>query len=179
VPWLLRHFDRIRWHPVEAEELLDLRAAAKAGRLELEIEESTFRLADHNAFLGANADAIAAFEATRDAAYAEERAAWQRSGELTRDHGAHVAHAVHADDELADLPAGAVVVASPLAGAVAKVHCGPGDAVAADATVVTVEAMKMEHHVTAPDDAVVERVVIGDGELVQAGTPLVVLVPRP
>ncbi len=63
VPWLLRHFDRIRWYPVEAEELLDLRAAAKAGRLELDIEESTFRLADHNAFLAANTDAIAAFEA--------------------------------------------------------------------------------------------------------------------
>ena len=30
-PWLLRFFDRIRWYPVEADELLELRADPRAG----------------------------------------------------------------------------------------------------------------------------------------------------
>ena len=51
VPWLLRPFDQIRFHPVGAEELLDLRGRAKAGELELDIEPTTFRLAEHLAFL--------------------------------------------------------------------------------------------------------------------------------
>ena len=177
VPWLLRHFDRIRWHPVDADELLDLRADARAGRLDLAIEDSTFRLADHKQFAAEHATSIGEFEATRDAAYAEERAAWQRSGELTRDHSAHVAAHAHADDELADLPPGAIVVTSPLSGAVARVHCASGDTVRAGEPVVTVEAMKMEHHVAAPTDARIDRVVIGGGELVGTGTPLVVLAP--
>ena len=46
-PWLLRFFDRIRWYPVEAEELLDLRADLRAGRVEVPIVDGSFRLADH------------------------------------------------------------------------------------------------------------------------------------
>src|ERR671932_1827182 len=44
-PWLLRFFDRIRWHSVDAEELLELRARADAGELALAVEEGTFTLA--------------------------------------------------------------------------------------------------------------------------------------
>jgi len=60
---------------------------------------------------------------------------------------------------------------------VARVHCASGDTVRAGEPVVTVEAMKMEHHVAAPTDARIDRVVIGGGELVGTGTPLVVLAP--
>ena len=41
-PWLLRFFDRIRWYPVGADELLDMRADARAGRLELRIDDGKF-----------------------------------------------------------------------------------------------------------------------------------------
>jgi urea carboxylase len=82
VPWLLRCFDQIRFHPVAAEELLDLRAQAQAGELELTIEPTTFRLADHLAFLDAEAEGIAAFRAGQQAAFAAERDRWRSSGEL-------------------------------------------------------------------------------------------------
>ena len=41
-PWLLRCFDRIRWYPVGADELLELRADADAGRLDLRIDDGAF-----------------------------------------------------------------------------------------------------------------------------------------
>ena len=82
VPWLLRPFDQIRFHPVGAEELLDLRGRAKAGELELDIEPTTFRLAEHLAFLEAEAEGIAAFQAEQQAAFGAERDRWKASGEL-------------------------------------------------------------------------------------------------
>jgi urea carboxylase len=81
---LLRFFDRIRWHPVSAEELLDLRADMAAGRLELDIEEGSFSLAEHLAFLACEAESIAAFRERQRTAFAAERAAWAAAGELER-----------------------------------------------------------------------------------------------
>ena len=46
------------------------------------IEPTTFRLADHLAFLDAEADDIAAFRAEQRAAFAAERDRWRASGEL-------------------------------------------------------------------------------------------------
>ncbi|HEV7722757.1 MAG TPA: 5-oxoprolinase/urea amidolyase family protein [Iamia sp.] len=82
VPWLLRPFDQIRFHPVDADELLDLRARATAGELAIEIEPTTFRLADHQSFLAAESDDIDAFQTDQRAAFQAERARWKASGEL-------------------------------------------------------------------------------------------------
>ncbi len=82
VPWLLRSFDQIRFHPVGAEELLELRDRARAGELHLAIEPTTFRLADHLAFLEEEAEGIAAFREEQQAAFAAERQRWKASGEL-------------------------------------------------------------------------------------------------
>jgi allophanate hydrolase subunit 1 len=81
-PWLLRTFDQIRWYPVEADELLDLRAQQGDGRLPLRIEDTTFRLSEHERFLAANAESIDTFRTTQQAAFNAERAAWAASGEL-------------------------------------------------------------------------------------------------
>ena len=83
-PWLLRTFDQIRWHPVEADELLDLRAQQAEGRLPLRVEETTFRLSEHEQFLAEHAESIDAFRTTQQAAFAAERTAWAASGELDR-----------------------------------------------------------------------------------------------
>ncbi len=82
VPWLLRPFDQIRFHPVSADELLDLRGRARAGELELAIEPTTFRLADHTAFLAENEGDIAAFRHEQRAAFEAEKGRWRASGEL-------------------------------------------------------------------------------------------------
>ena len=77
-PWLLRYFDRIRWYPVSAEELLDLRADEP----EFRIDDGEFKLADYRTFLADNAVSIDAFQARQAAAFADERDSWRQSGEL-------------------------------------------------------------------------------------------------
>lgn len=81
-PWLLRPFDQLRWHPVSADELLDLRAQQAEGQLALDIEETSFRLADHEALLDAERESIAAFRSTQQAAFEVERQAWADAGEF-------------------------------------------------------------------------------------------------
>jgi urea carboxylase len=83
-PWLLRPFDQLRWYDVSADELLDLRAQQAAGELPIQIEASSFRLADHERFLAEQAESIDAFRATQQAAFAAERRAWAEAGEFDR-----------------------------------------------------------------------------------------------
>lgn len=85
-PWLLRFFDRIRWYPVSAAELLDLRADIAAGRGELRTGPGEFRLAEHRRFLARDAESIESFRIRQSAAFAAERESWRRSGELGRTH---------------------------------------------------------------------------------------------
>ncbi|MGY2010792.1 5-oxoprolinase/urea amidolyase family protein [Nocardia gipuzkoensis] len=86
-PWLLRYFDRIRWYPVEAEELLDMRADFAAGKVEVRTEDGEFRLADHRRFLTENAESIETFRAKQAEAFAAERNSWRSAGELTARQG--------------------------------------------------------------------------------------------
>src|ERR1700754_5122335 len=46
-PWLLRFFDRIRFFPVSADELLDMRARMPHGDYDVEIEDGDFALKDY------------------------------------------------------------------------------------------------------------------------------------
>ncbi|HEY2678240.1 MAG TPA: biotin carboxylase N-terminal domain-containing protein [Steroidobacteraceae bacterium] len=66
---------------------------------------------------------------------------------------------------------------TPLPGTVVAVHVISGQHVAKGAALVTVEAMKMEHTLTAPYEGVVSRVAFGIAERVQAGAVLVELTP--
>jgi urea carboxylase len=83
-PWLLRTFDQLRWFSVDADELLDMREAQAAGRLVLDVEDTTFVLDEHRRRLDAEADDVAAFQSRQRAAFDAERAAWAESGELER-----------------------------------------------------------------------------------------------
>ncbi len=87
-PWLLRFFDRISWYPVEPEELLELRAETSAGGAGgVHVTDGSFSLAEHEAFLAANADSIAEFRASQSVAFASERTAWAAAGEFTKESG--------------------------------------------------------------------------------------------
>jgi urea carboxylase len=83
-PWLLRYFDRISFYPVSAEELLDLRADMAAGRGDVDIADGEFSLAAYTDFLAADAEGIAAFRQQQSVAFAAERSAWDRAGEVQR-----------------------------------------------------------------------------------------------
>ncbi|AVV43589.1 urea carboxylase [Streptomyces sp. P3] len=173
-PWLLRFFDRIRWYPVDADELLELRADITSGRFVPRIEEGTFSLAAYQAFLAEHADSIAAFRAGQQAAFAAERDAWEAAGEFAR---AEAATAPPAPPAEVSVPAGGRLVEAEFAASVWQVNVSPGDEVSAGQPLLALEAMKMESRVLAPVDAVVARVLARPGDQVEAGTALVVLAP--
>jgi urea carboxylase len=186
-PWLLRQFDQIRFHPVGAEELLDLRADMVAGRGEVRIEPATFDLGAHRRFLAAEADGIAAARERQQAAFAAERGRWQASGELDRaaaaepaddpagPAGAGAAAGAGGDglDGAGVPPPGAAVVTAPFAARVGQVDVSDGDAVAAGDRVAVLEALKMEVAVVSEHGGTVSWLGCRPGQVVAAGQPLV------
>ena len=64
--------------------------------------------------------------------------------------------------------------AAPMPGVIVEVRVEPGEQVAAGRTLVVMEGMKMEHHVSAPCDGTVTEVLVAAGDQVDNGTPLLV-----
>ncbi|WP_037606033.1 urea carboxylase [Streptacidiphilus rugosus] len=174
-PWLLRFFDRIRWYPVDADELLELRADMAAGRFAPRIEEGTFALADHLRFLERDADSIAAFRAGQAAALTAERDAWEAAGEFARADAA--AEPTPAATEVS-VPPGGRLLEAEFAASVWQLNVAVGDVVTAGQQLVALEAMKMEAPVHAPIAGVVVDLLTRTGAQVEAGTPLLVLAPH-
>ncbi|MGN6440746.1 MAG: 5-oxoprolinase/urea amidolyase family protein, partial [Arthrobacter sp.] len=173
-PWLLRFFDRISWYPVSPEELLDLRADMAAGRGRgVQIEDGTFSLAEHEAFLAENRESIEVFREKQGAAFAVERQAWADAGEFDRAEA--LAAVVAPDAGEVEAPEGGSLVSAPFAASVWKVDVAEGDRVAKGQPLVSLEAMKMETVLEAPCDGVVLRVLPAAGSQVVAGEAVVVL----
>ncbi|WP_445191600.1 urea carboxylase [Sphingomonas sp. Tas61C01] len=174
-PWLLRFFDQIRFFPVSHDELTEWRRDFPLGRRHIEIEETEFRLADYRAFLADNAASIEAFEDRRNAAFAAERAEWERRGEFDR-----VASLTEeADDQPTEnlvLPDGAELVEAPFGGSVWQLLKAPGDTVAAGETIAILEAMKMEFPVVSPAAGTIAALYVGERQSVTPGAPMLALV---
>ncbi|OYV67083.1 MAG: urea carboxylase, partial [Acidiphilium sp. 37-67-22] len=169
-PWLLRHFDVLRFHPVDAKELAEARAAFPHGRYALRIEEANFSLATQQALMAAEAASIAAFRARQGAAFAAEREAW-------RAQGLDAAPAEELPPPVAEtvLAAGMRALPAPVPGSVWQVLRGPGERVEAGEAVIIVESMKMEVRVTAPVAGVLAAIETAPGQVVRAGQRLAVI----
>ncbi|MFE1883627.1 5-oxoprolinase/urea amidolyase family protein [Streptomyces diastatochromogenes] len=173
-PWLLRFFDRIKWYPVEPDELLDLRADITSGRFVPRIEEGTFSLSAYEAFLTEHAESVEQFRARQRAAFAAERDAWEAAGEFAR---ADAAAAPSAPPAEVVAPPGGRLVEAEFAASVWQVNVAPGDMVTAGQPLLALEAMKMESRVPAPADGLVAEVLVSPGDQVEAGRALIVLAP--
>ena len=68
-------------------------------------------------------------------------------------------------------------LAAPMPGKVLEVSVGPGQRVEAGRVLVVLEAMKMEHRVTAPADGTVTAVLVAAGDQVATGTELLAFTP--
>jgi urea carboxylase len=158
-PWLLRFFDRIRFYPVTAEQLLELRDR----NFEPRTEEGTFRLSDSTGF-----DATA-FKARQQAAFEAERERWVAAGQA--DYVSDSGTAEPAPDSDA-VPPGMHAVRSPVTANVWKILAGPGQHVEAGEKLMILEAMKMEIVVTAPAAGEVSEIRCREGALVMAGSVL-------
>jgi len=173
-PWLLRFFDQIKCYPVEADELLDLRADLAAGRLDLATEPGEFSLGEYQHFLDENAVEIDAFRAQQAVAFAGERDAWAAAGEFDP-RPELIAEPAFGQ---ADVPLGATAIEAPFVGNVWRVEVAEGDIVTAGQALASMEAMKMETVLTAPRAGTVLRVLVSSGTQVSPGTTLVVLAPE-
>ncbi len=171
-PWLLRFFDQVRFYPVSADELLQLRADFPTGRFQLRVEEQTFRLKDYQDFLATNADDIAAFRTKQRTAFAEERERWAAAGQNVVETEPEVATAV---GEI-ELPDHGRLVCAHLPGSVWQVVAKEGEVVAEGDKLVILESMKMETAINAPCAGKVARILVAAGKTVAAGQGLVVLV---
>ncbi len=145
-PWLLRFFDRIRFHEVSEAELAEAREAFPHGRYPIRIEETRFSYADYAASLAANAEGIAAFKARQQAAFEAERADWKARGldSFISDEGGRMEGADEA------IPEGMQPIAAHMTGNVWKILVEDGAMVEAGQPVVIVESMKMEMEITTP-----------------------------
>lgn len=70
---------------------------------------------------------------------------------------------------------GAVAIVAPLAGTVASIRVTAGDPVEAGQLLLTLDAMKMEHRVSAPEAGVVRQVCVSRGDTVREGDRLIEL----
>ena len=73
--------------------------------------------------------------------------------------------------------AGARGPSTPMPGTITVVEVAAGDRVTAGQTLVVLEAMKMEHRITADTDAIVSEVLVVSGQSVDAHTVVAVLAP--
>jgi len=179
-PWLLRFFDQIRFFKVDADELAEWRRDFPNGRRSIEVEKSEFRLADYRAFLADNAESIAAFQAQREAAFDEERAEWQRSGEFDRITNLADGGGVGADEAAAiEVPEGADLIEAPFGGSVWKLLVAPGDTVEAGDVIAVIEAMKMECPFESPGSGTIAALYMQERQSLQPGAPMLALRRNP
>jgi urea carboxylase len=166
-PWLLRHFDQIRFFEVSEAELAEAREAFPHGQYKLRIEDSEFSLARHRAFCAEHQPSIAEFQSTQRAAFAAEREDWARKG-LNQFEEPDIAPA----PEEALLAAGTRGIAAPVPGSVWQILVAPGDTISAGEAVLIIESMKMEVRVLAAATGVIESISAAPGQVVRAGQRL-------
>ena len=77
----MRCFDHIRFFPVSAGELLEIRDAFPYGKYRLQIESQQFSLLAYHAFLGSIDAEAARFKQTQQAAFVAERERWATAGQ--------------------------------------------------------------------------------------------------
>ena len=164
-PWLLRFFDQVKFYPVAADELLELREDFVRGRFEPQIEQTTFDLAAYESWLAERQDAIDVFRSTREAAFASELDAWRENGQLQFDVG--VSDAVV--EENLEVPDGCFVIESHVSGHVWQTPAEPGSVVAEEAEIMVLESMKMELPITAPREGKLVRLLVQEGQQVTPG----------
>ncbi len=170
-PWLLRFFDELRFYPVSAQELLEIREGFPRGRYPLRIEPREFRLREYHAFLKSIKTEAEAFKKHQQAAFEAERERWAAAGQAEY---IEPPEAVEPAAET-DVPEGCSPVRSPISASVWNVSVEAGQRVEAGQKLMILEAMKTEIAVTAPRAGIVHSLACAAGALVWAGQTLLLL----
>lgn len=166
-PWLLDHFDQVRFFPVSHAELAEYREAFPHGRYDVRIEEGVFDWAAEKA--AQDPAEVAAGKARQQAAFDAERARWKAEGldQFVADDGGVL--------DTGAIPEGCTGVESPVPGNVWKYLVAPGGRVAAGDAIAIVVSMKMEITVRSPAAGILRETRAAPGRTVHAGDILAVL----
>jgi urea carboxylase len=178
--WLLRFFDQIRFYPVSAAELMQMRADFPHGRFRLDVQQTTLRLRDYRRFLADNAASISQFKARQQAAFEAERQRWNDSEAAIPTGGPRKTPGVgesNGEGDVPEIPAGCIAVSSPITGNVWQIAVGAGARVKAGDELIVVEAMKMEIPIAADEPGEIVEVRCERGRTIHAGETLLVLRP--
>ena len=170
-PWLLRFFDQIRYYPVSAEELLQMRADFLQGKFQLNIEETTFKLKDYNQFLHQQSASINVFKTKQKAAFNAERERWIASGQANYNQEVETEQA----EKTFTAPAGHSLTKSHVAGNLWQIKVAEGDLVKEGDVVVIVESMKMEIAITAQTSGKVSQILCTESNPVAAGQAILLI----
>ncbi|HUD66982.1 MAG TPA: urea carboxylase [Candidatus Sulfotelmatobacter sp.] len=170
-PWLLRFFDELRFHPVSAQELLEIRDGFPRGRYSLRIEPKQFRLRDYHAFLKSIKADADIFKNHQQAAFEAERERWAAAGQAEYMDSPEPP----AQESDGETPEGCSPVRSPIAASVWNIAVATGQRVEAGQKLMILEAMKTEIAVAAPNSGIVEKLNCAVGALVGAGQTLLLL----
>jgi len=176
-PWLLRFFDVIRFYPVSAEELLEIRESFPRGRHRLAIEPRTLSLRDYRRFLRANADSIEAFRQCQRAAFDAERQRWRQMSDASTDPELEAAPAPASTSSR--IPAGCQALSSPVTGSIWQISAQPGQHVPRGYELALIEAMKMEIPITVEVPSEVVEIFGARGRMVNAGDTIAIVRPLP
>ena len=166
-PWLLRHFDQIRFFEVSTEELAQARGQFLHGKYEIRIEETEFSLGAYKAFCAENAESIDAFQRVQRAAFAAERADWAAKGLNSFEE-----KEASPPPEETPLGTDARAIAAPVPGSVWQILIKQGDQVRVGDTLMLLESMKMEVRVIAAATGIIQSINAEPGQTVRAGQRL-------
>jgi len=174
-PWLLRFFDQIKFYEVSSDELHQMREDFPRGRVELNVEQTSFSLKKYKNFLAENVDSINSFKQSQQDAFEQERQMWERTGlaNFTTQSSDVQAEAI----QTIEIPDNAEAVESPVQGSLWKVMAKLGDIVQEGEVLAIAEAMKMEVDIEAPEHGKITRVLCSEGENISAGKMLFVIEP--
>lgn len=107
----------------------------------------------------------------------QQAAFLKEAGEITLQFAGREYRLFDASQRRRVTPPSAGELRAPMAGKIIRLLVQPGEPVKAGATLLILEAMKMEHQITAPHDGIVTRLLCSEGDQVTAGTELVMLEP--
>lgn len=170
-PWLLRHFDQIKFHLVTPDELADIRQDFLLGRYDIEIEETHISLSKIEEQLSTEKTAIRTFQECREQAFQKELLYWQNSGLLNYTPPPKQTSQTETDLCLAD---NQQLIESPLTGTLWALSAKVEEVVKQNEVLLILEAMKMEQNIYAPMKGKVVRYLVEPGQHIEAGQALLI-----
>ncbi|WP_028973890.1 urea carboxylase [Spirochaeta cellobiosiphila] len=168
-PWLLDFFDQIRFYPVSAEEILELRHDFLRGRFSPKVEHTTFSMKAYKEFFEKEKISIEAFKEQQQEAFRKEKEDWKKKGldsfvtMQTKEKDKRItssnAHTINTD----------------MPGSIWTIHAKAGERIEKGDEIITLESMKMEFIMTADRAGVIEEILVECGDTVQSGQPVLIM----